>query len=169
MADQEPVTRANLLARMQRGWDELQAYLRSLSEEQLTGPTDAVGWTIKDHIMHLAIWEDGIWALLNRQSRREQMGIDQKTWESEGFDEINAALKARYVDVPLDAVLTTFREVHERLVERIQSLSDEDLLRPYRDYDAGSTSDRPVAASIVGNSFGHYAEHMPWMAAIVGG
>lgn len=49
-----------LLIRIEQGWNEFQAYIQTLSAAQLAGPTDAAGWTAKDHIMHLAVWEDGI-------------------------------------------------------------------------------------------------------------
>lgn len=169
MTDTTEVTTAEMLRRMDNGWNDLQAYIKTLSEAQLTGPTDAAGWTVKDHVMHLAVWEDGIYALLERTSRREQMGIDAETWERHDYDQINAIIQRRYADKSWAQVSKALQDVHERLVARIGSMSDADLLRSYRHYAPDSAEERPVWGWIVGNTFGHYAEHLPWMDAIVKG
>ncbi len=166
MSDQDAITIANLLRRIENGWNNLQAYLSTLNEEQLTTPTDAAGWTAKDHLIHLALWEDGVYALLEGQSQREGMEVDEATWK-QGWDAINAVIQQRYHNLPLDEVLQTIRQRHERLVNKIKSMTDEDLLRPYRHYDSGSDREQPVIGSIVGNTYEHYAEHKPWIAEIV--
>jgi hypothetical protein len=162
------VTTSELVSRMQNGWDDFQAYLKTLTPEQMTGPRDAAGWTVKDHVIHLATWEDGVYALLEKQPRHEQMGLDQALWDSHEIDAINADIQQRNKDKSLDDVLKTFESVHQRLVEKIQSLSNKDLLRPYRYYQADSTVEKPVFGWIVGNTYEHYAEHKPWIVAIVG-
>lgn len=163
------LTTEELISRMQKGWDEFQTYLKTLTPEQMTGPTDAAGWTVKDHVIHLATWEDGICGLLHKQPRYEQMGLDKALWDSEDIDAINADIQQRNKDKPLDEVMGTFQETHERLIEKIQSMTTKDLLRPYRFYQEDSTAEKPVFGWIVGNTYEHYAEHKPWIAAIVGG
>lgn len=169
----EEISVRNLLGKMQKGWDEFQAYLQSLTPEQLTGPTDAEGWTAKDHIAHLAVWEDGIAALLARQSRHERMGLDEATWKSDDFDTQNAAIRQQHKDKSLDEVMHMFVDAHQRLVEAVQSLTDADLKRPYAYYQGKPASDdnldNAVIWSVVGNSYGHYEEHRPWIDAIVRG
>lgn len=167
MSDQDAINKANLLRRIEKGWNDFQAYLGTLSDVQLTEPADAAGWTAKDHLIHLAIWEEGVIALLEGQSQRAGMAIDQATWQR-GEDAINAAIQKRYHDLPLDEVRQTLRQTHERLLAQINSLVDDDLLRPYRHYQPDSDREQPVVAWIVGNTFEHYAEHRPWIAAIVG-
>lgn len=166
MTEENEITLANLLRRIERGWNDLQAYLGALSDEQLKTPTDAAGWTAKDHLIHLALWEDGVYALLEGKSQQEGMGLDQATWK-QGVDHINAVIQRRYHDLALDEVLRTFRQSHERLVNKIKSMTDEDLLRPYRYYDTTSDREQPVIGWIAGDTFEHYAEHKPWIAAIV--
>lgn len=168
MTDTTPFSKGELLTRMERGWNDFSTYLSTLTEEQLTTPTDAAGWTAKDHVIHLAVWEDSIHALLERQSRRERMGIDEAMWERGEFDEMNAVIQQRYQHMPLAEVLKTFQAIHQRLIAKIQSMSDEDLQLPYRHYQPDSDRDAPVWHWITGNTFGHYQEHQPWIAAIVG-
>jgi hypothetical protein len=166
--DPDKVTVDQLLTRIEIAWNDLNSFLSHLSAEQLTTPTDAGGWTVKDHIIHLAVWEDGIRALLQKQSRREAMGISEDLWGNGSADDYNAVIQPRYKDMPLDEVITVSGDIHQRLVDTLRSMSNEDLQRPYNHYAPDSDRDAPVLNWIAGNTFGHYEEHLPWIRAIVG-
>lgn len=161
-------SKAELLRRIDNGWAELRAYIETLSPEQLAGPTDAAGWTAKDHIIHLAIWEDGVHALLSGEPRRERMGIDEAMWEGHDYDTINAVIQQRHKAISLDEALQRLDEAHRRLLDKIETLSEEDLVQPCSHFQPSSSDRRPVFGVIAGNTFGHYEEHIPWMQAIVG-
>lgn len=163
----ELMSKATLLAKIQQGWDDFHIYLNSLSEEQLTTPTDAAGWTAKDHVMHLAVWEDSIIALLDGKRRDEAMGIDKAMWKRHDFDEINAVIQLRHQAKPLAEVLQAFDEVHQRVLARLEALTDDDLHRPYNYFQVGSSNEYPVIGWITGNSYEHYEAHTPWIKAIV--
>jgi hypothetical protein len=171
--DNTPVTTAELLRRLQHGWDEFQGYLKTLTPEQLTQHKDAGGWAIKDHVMHLAVWEDGIEALLSGQSRQARMGISDATWKldwhADNYFHMNDEIFQQHKNESLAEVMAAFDQVHARLVKTVGAMSDADLMRPYHVYDPQSKSETPVFASIVGNSFGHYEEHRPWIEAIADG
>lgn len=161
------LTRENLLRRMELSWNELQTYLASLTAEQLTRPTDAAGWTAKDHIIHLAMWEKAGLALLEGKSKRESMNVTPETWE-QGDDAINAVIQQRYHAMPLDEVMQTLRQNHERMLKKLDTMTEADLLLPYRHYQPDSIEERPIIWSAIGDTILHYRDHMPWIAAIVG-
>lgn len=168
MSEQIPaseITISNLLSRIDTAWAEFNAFLGTLRPEHLTGPRDAAGWTGKDHIIHLALWEGGMLGLLDGQPRHEAMGVDKATWERDE-DAVNAALQQRHADLPLDEVLERLRATHERLLARLGAMSDEDLRRPYRFYQPDSDEEQPIVAWFAGNTFMHYPAHTPWIAAI---
>ncbi len=152
---------------MQQGWDEFIAYLSQFSDQQMTQPTDAGGWTAKDHVIHLAMWENGLNALLRRISRHEYMGIPYETWLSGDFDRMNAVIQQQNSHLSWAEVMRSFEQVHRRLIEQIQARSDADLQRPYRYYAPDSTADSPVSFWIIDASAKHYREHQPWIDAIV--
>jgi uncharacterized protein (TIGR03083 family) len=166
MSDTPVMTKTEFLSALDKGWKDLQAYLHTLTPEQMTQPTDAAGWTVKDHLMHLAVWEDGMHALLQGLSRRDNMGIEKAVWDSGDFDQINAIIQQRYKELPLDEVRRTFHDVHQRFVAKMNTLSDEDLQRPYNSYQPDSKRSDPVVQPLMGNTFEHYEEHIPWMDAI---
>jgi hypothetical protein len=162
----EKMPKSELLERIEQGFEGINRYLSSLTETQLTQPKDAAGWTAKDHIIHMATWEESILALLSGAAQWEHMNISREIWK-QGEDPINAVIQQRYKDMPLADVRRTFRENHQRVLEKIQSLSDEDLHRPYNYYQPKSQQDKPVILWIQGNTYQHYEAHQPWIAAIV--
>jgi hypothetical protein len=163
------MTRDELLKSINDGFHGMMAYLDTLSEADFITHADAAGWTVKDHIMHLAVWEDGVWALLNHQSRHEHMGLTQAALDGHDYDAMNLVIQQAHQDKPLGEVLQTFRDAHRRMVTKIESLTDDDLQRPYDHYQPGAGRDAPVIDWIIGDSYEHYAQHRPWIEAIVSG
>jgi len=167
MTDETQMTKAELLANIGQGWNDLQAYLASLTYVQVTIPTDPAGWTAKDHVAHLWVWEDGMNAFFQKISRPEYMGIDAETWASGDYDKINAIIQQRYKDLSWAEVRQRFHESHERLLQQLEALSDADLQRPYNYYQPESQATDPAINRLSGNTFQHYAEHQPWIEKIV--
>lgn len=159
-------TRENLLRQIDSSWNELQTWLASLTEAQLTHPTDAVGWTVKDHLLHITMWEQAGIALLEGGSKREAMEIAPETW-AQGDDPINAVVQERYRDMPLKEAMQFFQQIHERMLKKLDTMTEEQLLLPHRYYQPTSTEDRPIMRWIIGDTIEHYREHLPWMKAIV--
>ena len=167
MSDRAPLTKTPLLAAMNRGWDDLHAYFATLSEAQLTIPTDAAGWAVKDHIIHLAVWEDSLNAFLLSQPRPDRMGVDRATWDSGEIDRINDVIYRRNRDLSFAQVTSRFQQAHEELIGRIQALDEADLQRPYHYYQPESTATDTAAMRIGFATYSHYTRHIPWMRAIV--
>lgn len=163
------MNKAKLLEKTHASWDRLNTYIATLNEQQRTQLTDAAGWTVKDHLIHLAVWEDGVWALLNKQNRAAAMGVDVETWKRWDFDEINAVIQGQHKDESWATVEAKRHASHQRFVEQIEAISEADLARPVKDFQANSTSNTPVIEVVMGDAFSHYDEHLPWIKAIAEG
>jgi hypothetical protein len=49
-----------LIEEIESAWTKLHSYLAELSETQLTEIADHEGWTVKDHLTHIAAWEESV-------------------------------------------------------------------------------------------------------------
>jgi hypothetical protein len=114
------------------------------------------------------VWEDGINALLEGEDRREHMGVDEATWQSRDYDAINAVIQQRNKDRSLADVLAALQQSHDAFRRHVAAMSDADLQRPYSDFAPASDNAQPIIGWLEGDSFAHYAEHIPWMGAIAG-
>jgi hypothetical protein len=160
------MTRDEAFDRIERSWRPLDELAGRLDSDRLQTLVSDGWWTVKDHLIHLAAWEDSLLALLDSRDRAAAMGAPGL--ENAGTDAINAAVQMQHRDdVPEEAV-SRFRETHRRLLDRLRGLSDEDLSRPYSYYqpDADGLDDgEPVSGWVAGNTFEHYDEHLAYIRA----
>jgi uncharacterized damage-inducible protein DinB len=150
---------------------ELREFINSLSEAQLTIPTDEAGWTVKDHLVHIAVWQKGVVALLQSKPRFTAMGLSASAVQIHNYDEINETLRQKYADLPMVQVDKMLHEVNARFVALLKGLKVADLAKPYAFYakirKPSETDSQPVFGWIEGNSSHHIQEHLPWMRQIV--
>lgn len=167
-----PTTKAAYLAELTTAHDELQAALAQWTPQQLTGPTDAAGWTINDHLLNLNAWEHSVVSLLNHQPRHEGLGVPEALYLAHDTDAINAAiLKQNHHYSPAEAQ-ALFADTHQQLLNTLTTLTDDDLQQTYTYYlpdEPGDDDGTPILARLRGNTSEHYREHLPWMQAIAAG
>lgn len=166
---EEPTTTAELLARIERSRRALDSVLSNLSDDQLTAPGPAGGWSVKDHLTHLTAWEAGIAALLRKKPRYEAMGIDAATFRNDE-DRLNAIIHEQKKERPLDDVRAAFTSTQREMAETISALSDEDLQRTYSYYqpdEPGEDSGDPIVGWITGNTCDHYDEHRGYIEELI--
>ncbi len=160
------MSRASLLQQIEVSWNALYSYVTSLTEQQLTQPTDAAGWTVKDHVVHLLEWERAELELLDGKLKRETLAIDPAAWQ-QGDDAINAVMQQRYHTLPAADVLQTFQRTHDHLMQKLTAMTEADLLLPYRHYQSDSTDERSLLEWLHWDTIYHYRDHLPWIKAIV--
>ena len=166
-----PQDMPGVLARINDSYATLQTTLDGWSAAQMTGPTDTAGWTVKDHIAHLAAWERSMVFLFDGRPRHEGLGVSATLYHSDEIDAINAAIRDQQAGLALDEAREELAAVHRELLARLDTLTYNDLLKPYAHFlpdEPGDDDGSPILYRVWGNSGGHYAEHLPWMTAIVG-
>jgi hypothetical protein len=153
--------------KIDRGWNELMALIDSLGPQGLSAGVPG-GWSVKDHIAHVAGWELSLLALLNGEDRKRAMGVPEA---ADDTDALNEAMWLLHRDETAEQVLKFSTDTHDTLMARIREMSDADLRRTYNHYQPNDPrdpgDDRPVVDWIGGNTYGHYAEHIDWINQVM--
>src|ERR1043165_5598349 len=129
MTDIQVSSKVELLAGMDRSWKEAASILDQLTPLQMN--------IIKDHLCHLTAWERSEISLLHGHPRHRTLGIEEAVYFKSTDDEINAILHQQHKDIPLDEALSQFRATHQSLMSLLQSLTEHDVQKSYRDYLSG--------------------------------
>ena len=153
MAEAIKVEKAELLRRIQEGYEQLEGIIAPLSEAQMTDPTVNGPWSVKDNLAHLTGWHERLLLelrviLANTKPLEFMPGFDSE-------DAINEQLYQQYKDRPFFDVRMDFRHSYQHVVMAVQAMTDEMLNAPA----PWSTSGNPIWPLIVGNTYGHYEEH----------
>jgi len=167
MTDQ--VNKAELMDRIAGAYEALERTLAGLDEKQIARPDPTSGWAIKDHLLHLALWERGVAWLMTGRSRYEAMGITSQQWHDLEMDQVNDIVYEQNRDRPPAEALATFRDAHREMLDALAPLSDDDLLRPYADYDVAERlwPENPIRDWVVSDTYEHFAEHLGYIQKIL--
>lgn len=165
-------TKTELLAAIEREWEALQTAVSHLTPEQMTAIQDEQGWTVRDHLVHLAAWERSVLFMLHGQPRHEGLGVAESLYLSGDFEAINAAIWAQNQDVSLAVARRRLQAVHQQLLAAIAPLDDAALQKPYAYYlpqEPGGGDGPPAIDKIYSNTAHHFGEHLGWIQALVSG
>lgn len=154
-----PRSKAELLERIPPARQALESIVSGVSETLMLAP-DESGWSIKDHLAHLATWERMIVAHLQAGNDNEIVGLNNDPYAIAGLDEINALIERQHKNQSLTGVLEEFHRSHAAIVEEIARLSDAGFARPYWDDEPDG---RTVLEKVAGDTYRHYLEHRRWI------
>ncbi len=164
----EPVTVAELQARITTAWGVYMNQVARLSPSQIEAP-DPDGWTPRDQVAHVAAWERVVLAILNGEPRAAALGITDEQYAG-GTDAINELLRQRSASRPWPEVLDEAEQTHAAVVERVAALGDDDLHRDFASFspaDAGEDGGDPILNWLRWDTYEHYDEHGEALARIV--
>ena len=166
--NQDP--KAAMLAEIEASCQNFLAFLDALTPEQWTGPTDAVGWTVKDHVSHLAAWAASMIAVIERRPRWEGIGVSKQVWDTveNRYDTINAVLREKHLADSIEQARADLVSAHEGLMALVEPMGIDELSRPYSDFQpwAEGASD-PLYGYVRGNTGAHYDLHLEYIQKIL--
>jgi hypothetical protein len=168
MRDPTISTLSELKLVIDNAWSDLEAFLAGVTEQQLSIQDDR-GWTVTDHVTHMAVWEDSVAILFRGKPRYEALGVEESYYSQASFDQINERIRQRMGHIPTAKAVEELRQVHQTLMTSLGGLADADLGRSVRDYfpTAPRTDDRRVVDFIYENTAHHFTEHLGWMRALL--
>jgi hypothetical protein len=151
---------------------EVERVIAGQPEERLTTP-GSDGWSVKDHLAHLAAWQRSLAALLAGAPRHAALGLGKERYDRSDTDQLNEHILVAHRAEPLAAVLAEFRAAHDAVVAHLERMTTADLYRPYRHYQPSEAdptdpkNDAPVLEWIAGNSWDHEPEHVDAIRALL--
>ncbi len=134
-----PKTKADLLTQTRVERAALLDCLAALSPEDMNRP-GAYGWAAKDFVAHLAEWERLLFGWYESGLRGEKPELPAKGYTWRTMDDLNAAIFQRFKAEPAAALLATWRETSDRLIELAESLPEAELFEKKHFAWTGSTS-----------------------------
>ena len=131
--------------RLEQAWTALKESYVGLSEAQLTEPGVMGEWSVKDMLAHVTTWEEEALKYLplilsgGRPPRYTRFG---------GIDGFNAQMAEQKREMALPEVLRQLEETHRRLLDYLQSVSEEHF-----------THETPFRHRLRLDTYSHYPLH----------
>jgi DinB superfamily len=144
MAD--PLTSSDTLARMDEGWATFDGRVTSLPTERLAARIGGDGWTRKQMLAHIATWHD---LTVDRLTKFADSGEPVELGETD--DAINGRAARAAEGRTSGEIVLAMADSYRRLRRAVAALTDDQL----------AAHEGWAAAIVAGNSFGHYAMHLP--------
>jgi hypothetical protein len=132
---------------------ELELLIARLTVAQMNQPGAVGVWSVKDALVHIAFWERYAASIVKaaRCGEMPQLNVEDET------ESRNASVVAQYYLAPMGAVIASWNEAREELLEQIGGLSEADLNDPDRfPWSEG----RSLLDRIADNSYEHEREHI---------
>ncbi len=148
------MTKSELLANIRRERATLDALVASLSEAEMIAPELDAGWSVKDVLAHISVWEERCASWLETVAR----GETPERPEVQDVDDENARDYAAAKDAALAAMLAQSRESHAALLRSVEALAEGDLADERR-------FGWPTWKMVSSNSDEHYREHIEQIEA----
>jgi hypothetical protein len=168
-----PGSKTELLERMRAGREEWDALIAQIPDSVRTEPALAGGWSVKDLIAHIAAYENWTAAQIRAANdgraptNSELYGVEEMPPDPEGWDldRQNAAIYARYKEMPLAEVMTFSNQAFVDLLAAVEAVPEDDIAR------TGAqtwTGDSTLLEIIPGQCYAHYAQHADELRSISG-
>jgi len=126
----------------------------NLSDEVLEKPGVMEGWSIKDLLAHLTMWEAELIKLLWQAKQGQKPSSAH--FSHTAVDELNARWKKEMQDRSIERIIADFHSVRNQTIRRVEAFSDKDLNDAKRYAWLGN---HPLWEWIAADSFQHEAEH----------
>jgi hypothetical protein len=160
-----PRNKTDLMACIQREWSALMRAIEGLAPEQMSAPRSG-GWSVKDHLAHLAAWEQFlVQHHIQGQPPHQVMEMDAETFKRLDETGLNAMIRKGNRFRPVADVLAHLRWSHAQVLQTLEAMSFDDLTQPRYSDDPEK---RPLIGWVIGNTYEHYAEHRQNIERMVG-
>ena len=138
--------RSQILKRIDRAWEALKSAYDGLSETELLEPYVTGSWSVRDIIAHVTLWEEETLKhlpLILSGAKPPKYSITYG-----GIDAFNARMTEQKKNLSLSEVLRQRDETHQRLIDYLQSVPEDQIDRETR-----------FRRRLRLDTYGHYPKH----------
>jgi len=140
------VDRAQLLARLEKGWQVLRESYCGLSDSELMKPGVSGDWSVRDVLAHVTTWEEE--ALKHLPTIVKGGKPPQYRVTHGGIDAFNAYMTDQKRNLTLEQVRQQLEETHRQLIAYIESVSEDQFRH-----------ETPFRRRLRLDTYSHYREH----------
>lgn len=146
------MTKDRLVGLIRDSHAQLQSVIGRLSDEQMTVPQVQGQWSAKDILAHISAWEEHCLGFLDADAR----GETPQLITSADVDRVNEQFYQESRGKALEEVRSRFSRAYQAMLDRLESLTEQDLVSPERyPWFRGS----PFWLMVAYNTFDHYPRH----------
>jgi hypothetical protein len=124
------MNRQQLLKQLDQAWAAIKESYAGLSDSQLTEPGVTGHWSVKDILAHVTTWEEEALQylpLIIKGGKPPRYSLQYG-----GIDAFNAQMTEQKRGLSVSDVLRQLDETHRRLIDYVQSASEEQFTRETR-------------------------------------
>ncbi|MEJ2266309.1 MAG: ClbS/DfsB family four-helix bundle protein [Anaerolineales bacterium] len=140
------MNRQQLLKRLDDAWADLKESYAALPDAQLLEPVVIGTWSVKDILAHVTTWEQETLKVLPLIIQGGT--LPRYSTQYGGIDAFNALMTEQKRDLSLSDVLTQLAETHQRLLDYIQTVPEEQFRTETR-----------FRRRLRADTYSHYREH----------
>jgi hypothetical protein len=161
----EPITKAGLLHELRAARAKWETLMAEVGEGRMTEPGATGEWSVKDVIAHLTSFSRWFVQASEAHFRGEMPPLDGT--EGMSFEQRNQFWYQQARDRPLADVQAESQQVFSRLLEVVETHSEEFLTQPQQ--FEGMPGSFLIWKMLEGDGYAHYRNHMrairAWLAA----
>lgn len=132
--------------------------IADVPDDRLTAVPDGADWSVRDHLGHLANWQQYVADLLTGATTPRNVRDDA------AMDRLNAEIAAAVRARSPAEVRADLQSSYDAMRAQVERLSDAELAEPP---PYGRDWDRKLWQHVAGNGFDHYQEHLEAIERLV--
>jgi len=126
----KPQTKTELLSESRKEHQALDEILASLSMDEMLQNGVAGEWTVKDLLAHLYEWEQMVLMWLAAGERGEKPAVPAEGYKWSQLPALNEVIRQKHLARPLKEVRAMYGASYRQIMEKIETLSEEELFTP---------------------------------------
>jgi len=130
--------------------------LERMSPSKFLLPAEENGWTVKDILFHLVVWEKRMIRWIDMLQKGEEPEIRDPNFTWADIDRLNQITYDEHKDLLPEEALHAFLSLESQVLERVRGIEPHQYNKEYFDI-------------IAANTFLHYDEHVPAILRLLKG